>query len=206
MSDKDKAAPVGEREAFEVWLGIRPCGAAHDLAREAFKAGAAYQRAQQPQSAEAVAYVTGYHGGRCIIEPLNRAAVLPTGMALYSHPQPQSGLTEAEPGCFVQPVPSHCDRITWRGQYYHLPIAAPQPSAGVVMPECTFCNGTGYLETGLTTVELCYCQQQDKKFGTVMPSRKEKPDGFTHMPSHYEGWNACLDEFARLNGKEVGRG
>lgn len=125
MSDKDKAAPVGEREAFEVWLGIRPCGAAHDLAREAFKAGAAYQRAQQPQSAEAVAYVTGYHGGRCIIEPLNRAAVLPTGMALYSH---------------------------------------PQPSAGVVMP----------------------ARKDESKYrGTGLIATRQ--------------WNACLDEFARLN-------
>jgi hypothetical protein len=33
----------------------------------------------------------------------------------------------------------------------------------------------------------------------VMPDRKKKPDGFVTMPSHYEGWNACLDEVARLN-------
>lgn len=39
-----KAAPVGEREAFEAWLGITPCGAAHNLAVKAFQAGAAYQR------------------------------------------------------------------------------------------------------------------------------------------------------------------
>ena len=53
---------------------------------------AAYQRAPQPQSAEAVAYVTGYYGGRCVIEPLNRAAVLPTGMALYATPQQSAGV------------------------------------------------------------------------------------------------------------------
>ena len=35
-----------ERVGFEAWLGIKPCGAAHDLAHEAFKAGAAWQRAQ----------------------------------------------------------------------------------------------------------------------------------------------------------------
>lgn len=35
-----------ERAAFEDWLGITPCGAAHVLAYEAFKAGAAWQRAQ----------------------------------------------------------------------------------------------------------------------------------------------------------------
>ena len=33
-----------ERVGFEAWLGIKPCGAAHDLAYEAFKAGAAWQR------------------------------------------------------------------------------------------------------------------------------------------------------------------
>ena len=35
-----------ERAGFEDWLGIKPCGAAHDLAYEAFRAGAAWQRAQ----------------------------------------------------------------------------------------------------------------------------------------------------------------
>jgi hypothetical protein len=36
---------------------------------------------QQP-----VAYVTGYYGGRCVIEPLNPAMVMPSGMALYTTP------------------------------------------------------------------------------------------------------------------------
>lgn len=35
-----------ERVGFEDWLGITPRGAAHDLAYEAFRAGAAWQRAQ----------------------------------------------------------------------------------------------------------------------------------------------------------------
>ncbi len=37
----------------------------------------------------------------------------------------QEPLTQAAVGCFVQPIPAHCDRITWRGSYYHLPIASP---------------------------------------------------------------------------------
>ena len=36
---------------------------------------------------EPVAYVTGMSFGRFIVEPLNRAMVLPVGMALYSSPQ-----------------------------------------------------------------------------------------------------------------------
>ena len=75
-----------------------------------------------------VAYITGQFAGRCIIEAINRAAVLPTGMALYSR---------------------------------------PQPSAGVVMPE-----------------------RKVAQHGDVLSFQGE-------------GWNACLDEFARLNGKEV---
>ncbi len=38
---------------------------------------------------------------------------------------------------YVQPVPDHCDRITWRNRYYHLPLAAalpygPRPKFGAI--------------------------------------------------------------------------
>jgi len=29
---------------------------------------------------------------------------------------------EVDDDVFVQPVPDHCDRITWRNTYYHLPL------------------------------------------------------------------------------------
>lgn len=83
----------------------------------------------------------------------------------------------------------------------HTSIVAALQARAVVMPECGFCNGSGCLEAGMTTVELCYCRQQEKPAGSVMPSRKEKPDGFSIMPLYQEGWNACLDEVARLNVK-----
>ena len=35
----------------------------------------------------------------------------------------------APPLWFVQKVPDHCDRITWRDRYYHLPIAQPEQPA-----------------------------------------------------------------------------
>ena len=39
---QDKAGEVrGERDAFEQWLGIKPCGAAHDFGWQAWKARAA---------------------------------------------------------------------------------------------------------------------------------------------------------------------
>lgn len=51
---------------------------------------------------------------------------------------------------YVQAVPDHCDRITWRGSYYHLPIpskaTAPQPDADGWIPwvggECPLPSGT----------------------------------------------------------------
>lgn len=52
------------------------------------------KQAEQSQLADAtlepVARVTGYHGGRCVVEPLNRALVLPIDMALYAAQQPVS--------------------------------------------------------------------------------------------------------------------
>lgn len=35
------------------------------------------------EQGEPVARVTGYHAGRCVIEPLDRATVFPAGMAVY---------------------------------------------------------------------------------------------------------------------------
>ncbi len=41
---------------------------------------------EQAEKQEPVAYVSGYYAGRCVIEPLNRAMVMPDGMALYTAP------------------------------------------------------------------------------------------------------------------------
>jgi len=41
-----------------------------------------------------VAYITGFHNGHCVIEPLDRATVLPVGMALYRAPREWVGLTD----------------------------------------------------------------------------------------------------------------
>lgn len=39
---------MDERKEFEAWLRIKPCGAAHDLAWEAWKARAALQSQSMP--------------------------------------------------------------------------------------------------------------------------------------------------------------
>jgi len=43
-------------------------------------------------SNDPVARVMGYHGGRCVIEPLKPSAVLPVGIALYIHPADDTAL------------------------------------------------------------------------------------------------------------------
>lgn len=59
----------------------------------------AWESAQEkPVKQEPVAYVTGYYGGRCVVEPLNRASVLPNNLALYAAPvQP----TKQEPVAYL---------------------------------------------------------------------------------------------------------
>ena len=39
--------PFDEREAFEKWLGIKPCGAAHDFGWSAWQARAALREKEQ---------------------------------------------------------------------------------------------------------------------------------------------------------------
>ena len=46
---------------------------------------------QQP-----VAYVTGFHNGHCVIQPIDPAVVLPVGVALYRAPTEWVGLTDEE--------------------------------------------------------------------------------------------------------------
>ncbi len=46
-------------------------------------------------------------------------------------PQPAAPLTDT----FVQTVPDKCDRIVWRNNYYHLPIAAAPKAAPAELPD-----------------------------------------------------------------------
>lgn len=114
-----QAAPVGETGAFAVTGTTAESATLH----------AAYQRAQQPQSAEAVAKYTNEDSWNC----------------KYCRK------TET---CAALEDPRNFD--------------TPQPSAGVVMPKY-----------------------------------KENRTMIDTDESYQDGWNACLDEFARLNGKEV---
>jgi len=53
----------------------------HDAAITALRTAIEAAEKQEP-----VAYVSGYYDGRCVIEPLNRAMVLPVNIALYTTP------------------------------------------------------------------------------------------------------------------------
>ena len=43
-----------------------------------------------------VAYVTGFHNGHCVIQPIDPAVVLPVGLALYRAPTEWVGLTDED--------------------------------------------------------------------------------------------------------------
>jgi hypothetical protein len=51
------------------------------MAENARELGMDYEPAQEP-----VAWVTGLHAGRCVIQTINPAAILPVGIALYTTP------------------------------------------------------------------------------------------------------------------------
>ena len=62
-------------------------GYAHEGAKKClFPAIAAIQEALAQPAQEPVARVSGVYGGRFTYEPLNRAMILPVGMALYAGP------------------------------------------------------------------------------------------------------------------------
>jgi len=59
---------------------------------QVYTASPAAQPVQEP-----VARVSGTYGGKFVYDPINRATILPIGMALYSSPQREwVGLTDAE--------------------------------------------------------------------------------------------------------------
>ena len=55
-----------------------------------------YKEPEQPAQQEPVARVVGYYAGRCVIEPLDPAAVMPNNMALYTRPQAREPLTDEQ--------------------------------------------------------------------------------------------------------------
>ena len=75
-------------EALDTAYGLAESGwAEHKYATALATIRAA--RAQEQAEQEPMARVTGYYSGLCVIEPLNRATVLPTDMALYAAPVQQ---------------------------------------------------------------------------------------------------------------------
>jgi hypothetical protein len=57
-----------------------------DIGREVLKLRGILDEFQAIASRdEPVAAVTGYYGGHCVVDPTDRAMLLPVGMALYAH-------------------------------------------------------------------------------------------------------------------------
>ena len=70
---------------------LKPCWYESKEKTMCRKCGQVHAEAILPnqEKQEPVAYVSGYYAGRCVIEPLNRAMVMPDGMALYTAPPQQ---------------------------------------------------------------------------------------------------------------------
>ena len=98
--EKTKKAITDLRVALEQPTEKEPCGWRKKHNGEwvyAFSNDAwEFIRKGQPEQQEPVARVVGYYAGRCVIEPLGPAAVMPNNMALYTRPQAREPLTPAE--------------------------------------------------------------------------------------------------------------
>jgi hypothetical protein len=51
---------------------------------------------------------------------------------------------EVDGDVFVQPVPDHCDRITWRNEYYHLPPKVGADGTAKPVAWIRFCSDGCY--------------------------------------------------------------
>lgn len=68
---------------------------------------------------------------------------------------------EALTDTYVQDVPDRCDRILWRGRYFHLPLQAPQPSPFKVVHDGPSLAMLQYLDGRV------FCLQQLGKGGAM---------------------------------------
>lgn len=124
----------------------------------------------------------------------------------------QEPLTQAAVGCFVQPIPAHCDRITWRGSYYHLPIAAPVQGEAVPVEDrgwpdrdywckCSLClhEFTGHKRQVICRV----CSEQQDELAT--PPQPAPVQGEA-VANEREAVSLDMteEEFERLNRQSIG--
>lgn len=210
-----KAAPVGEREAFEAHMRVggysnpdkHPDGSyvssAMELWWQGWKARAAYQRAQQAQATDW------------------KASGADWCSSIHRNPD-----AKAWADFFVATFPGLADKhdlmLGWfanamMAMHDYLKAQQPQSAEAVAYVltrdgEVCYEAGDGIVisntpgdETDLYNWQPVYFTTPLPSAGVVMPERKVAQHGDV-LSFQGEGWNACLDEFARLNGKEVGRG
>lgn len=202
-----KAAPVGEREAFEAeWKRVIIDEANTPEKHKAFvcfSLGAAYQRAQ-PQSE----YGEAYQGAREDLAIWKRRALEAEARVRQQDQiidQMGEDLNSINGPTFMgEPViqqPQSAEAVA----FYWQDVGCANPSRHG--PYFGWPNDSALrnVDGGAIPVPLYTTPQPSA--GVVMPERDWCEDGYPSDDWLYvEGWNACLDEFARLNGKEVGRG
>jgi len=107
----------------------------------------ALMRGVQPAQ-EPVARVSGTYGGRFTYDPINPAAILPIGMALYAEPLPAQ-----------EPI----YKITVFDNAYPRGIPLEdwvQPAQEPVARECNFCERCGKRTKDMTTIHTCTPPQE----------------------------------------------
>jgi hypothetical protein len=108
-------------------------GTAYDMMREALA-----------EQQEPVAWVTGFHAGRCVIQTTNPAAILPVGIALYAAPQPV-------------PVKTYHDGKPW-------PVA-PKPWVGLTDEEVNVFVWNMPYEPGQAEIRAIEAKLKEKNHG-----------------------------------------
>lgn len=87
---------------------------------------------------------------------------------------------EPETDTYVLVVPNKCDRIVWRGSYYHLPLQAEQHAAHPAITHCDNC-GCDWLDNGLNPVGCPYCKNSGAELQPIVSSLAEALEMMVEM-------------------------
>lgn len=154
--EDDPDGALNDLLKWEVEVALDP--KVSSQAQELIDRGAAAERAKQAEPARCkyCGVIDGDgHTGDCAL-----ALGLVSSRAVQAEPVASDN--------YVQPVPDHCDRITWRGQYFHLPLAAPP--AVQAEPVASMCIWEG------CDLDAIYCEGHAKEAFAATPAVQQQAE------------------------------